>query len=557
MPARSGTSSTSMHTASSFSSSWLDGSPSRQSPGRNGLRTPRKAQDSSPYQSPGARQTQTDYNKMLNRSDQDLQERLNHATAQRAKEHSEQLAKAAREHQRVQEGATLEIERLVLEQEHEKARRVEAQRQENERLKEKARQEAEAQRRKLEAEQEAARQAAEQQRKLQEAEARVRAQKEQEEARRRQKSEQDEANKKARTAEDQAQAAAAAQKARTQQPVPTLQKAFAPSPQVATGSGQTIASPDSTGTVEAIHAKYLELHQRMKKFRLEFSKRNIGDPLKEPVGNARRNLRKRLGQVTVNRQDSVKAIKGLREEVFDIAKNTPGPMVDIRNYIISHKIPQSATDFAYPAFLLYAFICFEKSLLAQFEKEAANDDGKIIQEVGLIAASLLADQNYMWNGIPMTDIVLAKLHRRCPILFGIRGNMSTAGGLVRLGLDKVDSANSYSQRMQGLGGGFAALSLRQFSGKTPAISMSDYWRAVVSICNTPSDSLYPGHFFVLKGLLRDYVKKFLQHYGAPARGVLRRATVDLPGRAPKEAIEAASLVKVLPDGWRKDNISLD
>lgn len=494
---------------------------------------------------------------MLNKSDQDFNQRLDQAAAERAKLHNEQLAKATLEHERIQKGAKLEIQRLLLEQEQERIRREEAQRREIERLsQERARQEAEAQRRRLEAkqrEEQATRQAAEHQRQLQETEARLKARKEQEEAVRKQKREQEEAETKAREG-----AAAAARVAQSQQPAQVPQKAPEPTPPSAAAAVPSTASqsPAASG-LEEIHQKYLDLHTRMKQFRKAFeaARKQQGDTLKQPVGDARRNLRLRIGQVTNQRDASIAAIKRMRESSFDIALNTPGPMIDIRPFIISHEIPTSANEAEtqYPAFLLYMWIVFEKCLLKQFDKEAANEDGGIIEKLGLIAASLLADQKYMLKGIPMTDIVLAKLHRICPILFGIRGSMATPQGRARLGwLDKHGlTANSYGQRMLGMGWGFAALSLRQFSGRSPAIAMAEYWRAVVSICNTPSNDLHAGHFMVLKGLLRDFVKKFIAYYGAQAMGVLRRATKELPARAPKRIADSADVVKVLADRWEK------
>jgi len=303
----------------------------------------------------------------------------------------------------------------------------------------------------------------------------------------------------------------------------------------------------------------------MKKFRVDFQNehKQKTSPLKQAVGDARREIRVRLGQITVERPDSVAAIKRLRQNCFDIALNTQGPMIDIRPYILSHPIPPLANEAeaAYPAFLLYVWICFEKSLMKQFEKEAASEDGRTIQEIGLIAASLLSDQKYMWKGIPLSDIVLAKFHRICPPLFGIRGTMTTRQGQARLGWMPIDknapTQESYSQRMRGLGAGYAAMSLRSFNGKAPALPMSDYWRALVSICNTPSEHLWPGHFALISGLVRDYYKKFLACYGVPARAVLRRAVVELPVRAPPACKDAAGTVSVLAEGWKKERISLE
>ncbi|KAH9865738.1 hypothetical protein J1614_009325 [Plenodomus biglobosus] len=563
MPARSGTSSSSMHTATSLGSSFAGGSPSRQSPQRN-ARPHRESIIRDPYDSP-SRQMTLEFNLRLSISDRDFNEKLDQAAAERAKHHAQQLALAAEEHKRVLRSAELEVERLALEQQQAHIRREEAQKREIERLRqEKARDEAEAHRRALEAKQReeaTARQAIEHQKKLQETEARLKAQKEQEAAAERQKKDKDEADRKA------SEAAAAAQKV-VQQQQQTAQQQAAPQTPAAPAQAaapKLAASRAPASNAEQIHTKYLQLHAQMKKFRVEFQNehKQKTSPLKGPVGDARREIRTRLGQITTERPDSVAAIKRLRLNCFDIALNTQGPMIDIRPYIISQQIPPLANEAeaAYPAFLLYLWICFEKSLLKQFEKEAASEDGRTIQEIGLIAASLLSDPKYMWRGVPLSDIILAKFHRVCPPLFGIRGDMNTAQGQDRLGWRLIDknppSTESYSQRLRGLGAGYAAMSLRSFNGKSPAIPMSEYWRALVSICNTPSEDLWPGHFALIGGLVRDYYKKFLAQYGVPARGVLRRAILELPARAPARCKDAAGTVSVLAEGWKKEGISLE
>ncbi|XP_014559326.1 hypothetical protein COCVIDRAFT_24359 [Bipolaris victoriae FI3] len=557
MPTRSGTSSSSMHTATSFGSSFLDASPTRLSPNRSSLRPHRESLVRDPYESPN-RKLALEFNLRLSISDSQFNEKLDQDAAERAKRHAEQLAYAAEEHERVFRTAKLEIERLALEEEQARLRHEENQRREIERLREqKAREEEQAHRRALEAkqrEEEAARQAAEHQKKLQEAEARIRAQREQEAAAERQQKEKAEADRKA------AEAAAAAERAHQQAPQqPTPQPAATPA-QVAAPKPATSA-PAPASNFEQLHNQYLQLHQRMKEFRKSFweEHKKPSSPLKGPVGDARRALRTRLGQINVERKDSAAAIKRLRTECFDVALATPGPMIDIRPYIVSHQIPQLANenDAAYPAFLLYVWICFEKFLVKQFEKEAANTDGRIIQEIGLIAASLFGDQKYMWNGLPLTDIALAKFHKACPPLFGIRGTMDTKEGRLRLGWRPDSTPESYSQRMRGIGAGYASMSLRSFASKTPAIATSEYWRAIVSICNTPPDQLWPGHFAILSGLIRDYYKKFIQFYGVPARAVLRRAVIDLPARAPPRCKDAASTIAVLHENWKRENLSLE
>ncbi|KAF1956081.1 hypothetical protein CC80DRAFT_492375 [Byssothecium circinans] len=552
MPARSGASSSSMNTSTSFTSSWLNGSPSRQSPQRNGMRSSRGSLilNESP-----SRQMQLEFNMLLSRSDRDFHDKLDQAAAERARIADEQLAKAAQEHLRVQEGAKLEIQRIILEQEQENQRREEAQRREVEKLRiEKAKQEAEAQRQRLDAkrkEEEIARQAAEHQRQLQEADARAKAQ--QQQAAQRQK---EEADRKAK------EAAAAQEKARIQaQPPPTAPVPAKPVPAVpSTTTTSTTATSAPAPDAEELHRKYMELHARMKKFRTEFydQVKQKDHPLKAPVGDARRTIRLNLGQTNGARSTTTHAINQIREKCFDIAVSTPGPVIDIRPYLVSRQVQLSDAEARYPAFLLYLWICFGKSVIAQWKSEAANQDSVVPQEIGLLTSSLYADKRYMCNGtIPMVDLMLAKLHRKCPMLFGIRGNTTTTQGLVRLGLDKYrDDENEYAQLMTGIGAGFASITLRQFARTTPVFDMAEYWRAVVNIINTPASEIYPGHLFALQGLLREFAPKFITYYGAPARAILKRATKTFPDRAPKGrpgVAAAAELIKVLPDTWKQKN----
>jgi nucleoporin GLE1 len=511
---------------------------------------------------------QLEFNLKLSISDRNFNEQLDQAAAERARLHEEQLARAAEEHAKVLRGAELELQRLSLEEEKARLRSQEQQQREIERLqKEKAQQQAEAHRRQLEAqqrEQEIARQAAEHQKRLQEAEARQKAQKEQEAAAERQRKEKEEADRKAKETADAAEKARvqqATQQAAKQAPVQAAPPATAPPIAAAKAP---IAAQAPNDSINNLHTKYLELHKRMKEFRVTFWNQNkkAGQPLKEPIGNARRNMRLKLGQINVARATSQAAIKSLRADSFDVALNTPGPTVDIRPFLVNQIIPPLANEAEaqYPAFLLYMWIMFEKFLLKQFEKEASNEDGRIIQEIGLIAASLFADQKYMWKGVSLIDVLLAKMHHICPILFGVRGSMSTVEGQKRLGWMPIDkqppTGEIYMQRIRGLASGYAAMSLRAFK-TVPALPMSEYWRLVVLACNTPSQDLYPGHFAILNGLLRDFYKKFLGFYGVQARAVLRRAVVDVPARAPERCKEAAGIISVFQEQWKKEGLLLN
>jgi nucleoporin GLE1 len=460
------------------------------------------------------------------------------------------------------EDAMREMERIRLEEETERLRKTAAQERELQRLKEqKMREEAEVRQQQLEAklrEEQAARDAAEKQRRIQESAERARAQKAQDEAARRKKEEDE---RRAREA-----AAAPPPPVAKPQPVQALQTPSAPAAAAPISTAPSTLSASSAEIIQ-VHKKYIALHGSMKQFRSQFlaAHKEKTDPLKEAVGDVRRSLRKRMGQVTVELEDSRNTIKLIRAECFDKAINAGGPTIDIRPYLVSHQITNDA-DAQYPQLLLYAWIIFEKELIKQWYTEASKEDGRIIAQLSLIAASLYLDTRYMCKGtILMIDTLLAKLHRICPMLFGIRGDARTdrAG----LGLDKIhpneSDMNRYSQLMTAVGAGYAAITHKKFAQKPPAIPISEYWRAVVSICNTPAESLYPGHFLTLQGLLRDNARKFLITYGVAAKAVLRRATFDLPNRVPEPRAgvkedrpglhAAASLVKVLPDVWLKND----
>ncbi|KAF1970307.1 hypothetical protein BU23DRAFT_556971 [Bimuria novae-zelandiae CBS 107.79] len=419
MPPRSDASSASMNSTFSLSSSNISSpsrhSPARKSPRSNGVVTPQVKPFN--YESP-SRPITSDYEEMLGRSEREYRKKLDEEEAERARLYRAQVAKAAAERYRVNEDCGLEIERLKLEEETEDMRRRAAQEKEVQRLKvQKQKEQAEARQRELEAklrEEQIAREAAENQRKQQEAEERVRAEKERAETAQR-KQEQDE--RKAKEV-----AAAPPPPARPVQP--TLPAQASPAPAVAaapvapiTAATQSASSPPSRDIVR-VHEKYLALHRNMKQFRKQLleAHKAAGSPLKKFIGEIRRNMVKRMGQLTIDVKDSKVVATRIRSECFDEAINANGPKIDIRPFLVSHQIANDA-DAHYPALLLYAWICFEKNLIAQWYNEASKEDGRIIQQLSLVAASMYLDPKYMCNGsIPMSDTLLAKLHRICPVM---------------------------------------------------------------------------------------------------------------------------------------------
>jgi nucleoporin GLE1 len=567
-----------MHSQSSIDSEWGNESPPRISPSRKQITTPvrdaltRQVEQSTERRRRARRdktvkasadsvtalyreesdQLVRDFNQILIRSNRDLTERLDLTVERHAKIHQDKLLQAAAEHDRVRQFAEREKLRVFLEEEQIRLKKEEQQQREIARLKqEKARQEEEARQRVLQQklkEEEAARKAAEQAKQIRDAEARAKAEKEEALAAQKQKAEREEAERKAK---EQAEKTKAQQ---AQVALPVTQAATVPIPVPSQSASST---QRSNAEREAVHQQYLDLHKRLKAYRDWMTTEGKKIPaLKSLVGDSRRELRIKAGQITTDRNNSKATIFAIRQ-VLNKAKETGNLLSqDIRPFIISHPIPPLAdeSEAQFPALLLYLLHMFAKFILAQFISEAGKDDGKILQEIGLIAASIFADPVYTWNGIPLVDLMLAKYHRVCPVLFGIYGREDTVRGRERLGWLSVDgksrSTNDHHQRMLGLSSGFAALTLRAFKNH-PAIPMSAYWRAVAVVVDTPPADLTTTHMVVLKGLLRDYAAKFIEFYGGTALALLRASVIEVPKRAPPAATEGANLLKVLPDLWKR------
>ncbi|KAK3059892.1 hypothetical protein LTS18_009823, partial [Coniosporium uncinatum] len=153
-----------------------------------------------------------------------------------------------------------------------------------------------------------------------------------------------------------------------------------------------------------------------------------------------------------------------------------------------------------------------------------------------------------WRGRSLIDMLIAKYHRVCPVLFGIYGKETTNGGRRRLGWKQEDgdwvSEQTHSDRMSNLATGFAAISLRNFSksrNENP-FPAYHYWRSFSMIVNTPPDQVTNTHMVVLSNMIQKYTDKFIQFYGQAAKAALKKALVDLPQHVPqgfgKTALEA-------------------
>lgn len=184
---------------------------------------------------------------------------------------------------------------------------------------------------------------------------------------------------------------------------------------------------------------------------------------------------------------------------------------------------------------------------------------KTADPIGIVAVQIFASNDFRWNGLPMIDVLIAKYHIVCPVLFGIYGSETSDKGRERLGWGREEkggpwvSDQRHRERMTGLGAGFGAIALRNFakSKLRNPYPNTNYWQALHAIVSVPTPGVTPTHFVVLKAMIENYELKFIECYGNAALAALRKALIDFPREAGRGSV-AASALSVLPDVLRRD-----
>ena len=220
------------------------------------------------------------------------------------------------------------------------------------------------------------------------------------------------------------------------------------------------------------------------------------------------------------------------------------PSVDVTLYLASP--PQQINDPKGPALLVYLLNIFAKAIVAQFVDEAGVKP-QIADPLGTVASHIFAISDLRWKEISLIDILIAKFHVVCPVLFGIYGDEQSIEGKRRLGWSKEDDGGLFIpqqrhfERMTGLGAGFAGISLKNYEKARAKNPYPDhhYWQALARIANVPSDQITQTHFVVLKGMIEGYEAKFLQFFGDAAMAALRHVLVELPKRSPPSVASKA------------------
>lgn len=542
-------------------------------------RTPRadhtyaRKSHNSPYRhSPRRSETLVDEIGALHiREERAWRQRQDERDAEQERRHQQALAQAAAEHDRILRNAIEAAETEALKQERERKQKEEEDRRvlEAERSAKAAREAAERQRKKEELqrqEQEQEKRAAEE-REIQEQEARLAQQKRQNEADAlRRKQEHEALERKAKEEADAAAAAAAAKTAaappaqaapntQQSQPQPSLtpvtQPSTAPAVQPISKPTTQIAAPSSASVaqsalkstpaqLEAVHKQYLEIHKRLKKMR-----ETVDEQSRAPqwsISDHRRKINTVMGQFTPDKVKNRAALKRVLETLNDALNSRPEPTINVTPFLAN---PPDNSERHMPLALVYLLNLISKLVINQF----CSDNIATIDALAIVLVTVFSKPEYLHNGTTsLIDILLAKYHVVCPVLFGIYGNEKTSEGRKRIGWDRADGdLEIHKSRMAGLATGYGCLSLRDFnkSKSNNPFPPPNYWRALSYIANTPPAHLQPTHWLVLKGLVDTHVEKFLKFYGQAGLAALRKVLVELPRDAPDNAAKDA--VVVLPE----------
>ncbi|KAI5924382.1 GLE1-like protein-domain-containing protein [Camillea tinctor] len=331
-------------------------------------------------------------------------------------------------------------------------------------------------------------------------------------------------------------------------PLPTQQNGFAQAP-----PKPLAPSPDKD--------RYVEIHQNLKKLRASIAQEAKSSPvLKQRMGDMRRELRKNMGQLVSERGGNKKQIAAIQQLLNEsLSGSVPSSPVDPLNFITDKREPAEGAmhnETHLPSLFLYLLNHFAKAVINQFINECGAQP-KTADPIGVIAAMVFSNKAYLWRGKTLIDILMAKFRVVCPVLFGYRGSEKTEQGRLRLGWKKDGPGwtpeQQHTDRMKGLGVGYAAIALRDFS-KSPNTNPwppSRYWTSLARIVNTPPAEISNTQCVVLRAMIEIYEERFLTFYGTAAIAALRKALVEFPAKA-QDKTPAVSGLQVLASILKRD-----
>lgn len=325
---------------------------------------------------------------------------------------------------------------------------------------------------------------------------------------------------------------------------------FKPAAKPAAISAQPAKEQAPVSTPKATVDRLIQIHGELKVLRTDLmaQSKGAGSPLKGKLGALRREIRVAVGQLTTGKGANTlptRKIVGLLQEAVE--GQIPGPLVEVNRFVAEPRVSQDGTDDAtLPAIFIYLINVCAKGIINQFINECGANP-KAADPIGVFTAQLFSHKEFQWRGKSLIDILLAKFRVVCPVLFGLRGSDKTERGRLALGWRKDGpgwiTEQSHNDRMAGLGAGFAAVSLRDFSksSRQNPYPPKHYWMAVAHIVNTPASETSNTQCVVLRALIDGHEERFLTFYGNAAVAALRLALVDFPTKAPQNAPAAGSL----------------
>ena len=197
--------------------------------------------------------------------------------------------------------------------------------------------------------------------------------------------------------------------------------------------------------------------------------------------------------------------------------------------------PPNMTDTEAPACLIFQLSIFAKIVVAQLCDEASRNE-KVAEPIATIASQIFSYPEFQLNGISFIDILIAKYHVVCPLLFGVYCEDLTPQGRVKMGWRKDGVEGQYVteaqhfDRMGGLGAGFGALTTRNYDKSRFVNPCPPYlfWRAVASIINVPPHRVTRSHLIVLRAMISNNEVRIVELFGDAGRLLLQKALLDFP-----------------------------
>ncbi|KAI8964897.1 GLE1-domain-containing protein [Daldinia sp. FL1419] len=340
-------------------------------------------------------------------------------------------------------------------------------------------------------------------------------------------------------------------------PSPFTQPAKVAVPQPNSLSVATPAKPSVAINID----RYIEIHRNLKRLRASLLQQSkLSPPLKKRMGDMRRELRKNMGQLVGEKGGNKKQIAAIQALLDESLRGTvPSELVDPSDFITDKREPVEGAlhnEPQLPSLFIYLLNHFSKAVINQFINECCAQP-KTADPIGVIVAMIFSKDLYLWRGKTLIDILMAKLRVVCPVLFGYRGSEKTENGRLRLGWKKTETGwapeQQHSDRMKGLGAGYAAISLRNFSSSknTNPWPPSKYWTSMAQIVNTPPAEISDTQCVVLRAMIEASEEKFIQFYGNAAIAALRKALVEFPGKAVEKSPGVSGL-QVLAQILKRD-----